>query len=143
MLIDWSSINISTDWCVSLKIDHFIRIWNGNKLCSHKTVSDNTFHFKFIHLYIYINEFKLNFCFFSFFMKEFIIFPFRLIPGVYGLSPSLFPSYRYDWISFRQDFFQVPRPVCFIFYSCYPFLLNLYPGYPSFQKSVFFFFFFF
>jgi hypothetical protein len=76
-------------------------------------------------------------------MKEFIIFPFLLIPGVYGLSPSPFPSYRYDWISVRQDFFQVPRPVCFIFYSCYPFLLNLYPGYPSFQKSVFFLFFFF
>jgi hypothetical protein len=41
------------------------------------------------------------------FMKEFIIFPFRLIPGVYGLSPSLCPLARYDWILVRQKFVRV------------------------------------
>ena len=49
------------------------------------------------------------------FMKEFIIFPLRLIPSVYGLSPSLCPSFRYDWISVRQEFFRIPRS-CVLFF---------------------------
>ena len=36
---------------------------------------------------------------FIFFLKDFIIFPLRLIPGMYGLSLPLSPSVRYDWIS--------------------------------------------
>ena len=49
------------------------------------------------------------------FMKEFIIFPLRLIPCVYCLSPSLCPSFRYDWISVRQEFFRIARSCVLIF----------------------------
>ena len=105
-------------------------------MCTHKTVSNNTFHFKFIYIYkwIYI---KLLFIY-LFFMKEFIIFPLRLLPGVYGLSPSLFPSVRYDWISVRQEFFKVPRSCVLFFIRAIYFVWICIPGIPLFENLYFF-----
>ena len=121
-------------------MDHFIRILNGNGLCRHKTVSDNTFHFKFIYIYkwIYI---KLLFIY-LFFMKEFIIFPLRLIPCVYCLSPSLCPSFRYDWISVRQEFFRIARSCVLIFIRTIHFFWICIQGIPLFANRYFFFTFF-